>query len=241
MAISHSINTTLMVFCFGSAGLLISATLPQLKLKQLTPEISQVLPATSRLTIARLGKDKTLTKTSSVYPELAPLSSEKTASDLVEPQVTPKRLKSKIPKVLPVSSYLTDAIAAITYQVVVDLSDTTVYLYWGEQLLQSHPIAIGKPGWDTPTGSFKIIRKQPNPIWKEPITGELIPPGPDNPLGERWIGFWSDGHHQIGLHGTDEEELIGTAVSHGCLRMLNQDIKQLYEQVSLGTPVIVRN
>jgi lipoprotein-anchoring transpeptidase ErfK/SrfK len=85
-----------------------------------------------------------------------------------------------------------------------------------------------------------VIQKQQNPVWQQPITGELIPTGPDNPLGDRWISFWSDGHHQIGFHGTNKEQLIGQPVSHGCLRMRNSDIRALYEQVSVGTPVVVQ-
>ncbi|WP_448572469.1 L,D-transpeptidase, partial [Trichothermofontia sp.] len=67
----------------------------------------------------------------------------------------------------------------------------------------------------------------------------VIPPGPDNPLGPRWIGFWTDGKNFIGFHGTPNESLIGQAVSHGCVRMRNQDIQALYAQVEMGTPVVV--
>jgi lipoprotein-anchoring transpeptidase ErfK/SrfK len=79
-----------------------------------------------------------------------------------------------------------------------------------------------------------------HPSWRQPITGEVVASGPNNPLGDRWIGFWSDGHHQIGFHGTNDEKQIGQAVSHGCLRMRNQDIRALYQQIGQGTLVIVR-
>ncbi|HEY9635173.1 MAG TPA: L,D-transpeptidase [Coleofasciculaceae cyanobacterium] len=149
--------------------------------------------------------------------------------------------KPKITLALPVTPVLTKAIASFSSRLVVDLSDAKVYSYWGERLLSSYATAVGQPGWETPTGTFKVVQKQSNPIWKQPITGELIPTGPDNPLGDRWIAFWSDGHHQIGFHGTNNEELVGQAVSHGCLRMRNKDIRELYEQVSIGTQVVVRN
>jgi lipoprotein-anchoring transpeptidase ErfK/SrfK len=136
---------------------------------------------------------------------------------------------------------LTQALATIGVRLVVDLSDARVYSYWGDQQLASYPVAVGQPGWETPTGEFKIANKQRNPVWKQPITGDAIPTGPDNPLGDRWIGFWSDGRHEIGFHGTNNETLIGQAVSHGCLRMRNADIRSLYEQVSEGTTVIVRD
>lgn len=124
---------------------------------------------------------------------------------------------------------------------VVDLSDRLVYVYRDDRLQASYPVAVGQLGWETPTGSFQVLQMNQNPAWRQPITGEVIPSGANhNPLGDRWIGFWSDGRHQIGFHGTNEEHLIGQAVSHGCLRMRNQDIRMLYQQVAKGTLVLVR-
>jgi len=135
---------------------------------------------------------------------------------------------------------LKNAISSFSSRIVVDLSEAKVYTYWGEWLLATYPVAVGQPGWETPIGTFKVRQKLRNPVWQEPITGELIRTGPDNPLGNRWIGFWSDGRHQIGFHGTNKEQLVGQRVSHGCLRMRNTDIHALYEQVVIGTPVVVR-
>jgi len=125
--------------------------------------------------------------------------------------------------------------------VVVDLSDRRVYVYRYDQVVASYPIAVGKKGWETPTGTFKVIHKEHHPIWKHPITGKIFEAGTDSPLGDRWIGFWSDGKNEIGFHGTPNKDLIGGAVSHGCLRMRNPDVRMLYEQVDLGTPVSVRH
>lgn len=100
-------------------------------------------------------------------------------------------------------------------------------------------VAVGHEDWQTPTGSFAIMSKIENPAWQHPITKEEIPPGPDNPLGDRWIGFWSNGEAQIGFHGTNQEELIGEAVSHGCVRMRNRDVRHLYKLVNIGTSVEV--
>ncbi len=126
-------------------------------------------------------------------------------------------------------------------QVVVDLSDRRTYVYAGEMVMASYPIAVGKQGWETPTGSFEVRHKQHDPIWRHPITGKVFPPGADSPLGERWIGFWSDGRNEIGFHGTPDIHLLGTAISHGCLRMRNADVRLLYEQVKVGTLVTVRD
>lgn len=130
--------------------------------------------------------------------------------------------------------------AADSTTLTVDLSDRRVYLYQGKKKLTSYPLAVGKDGWETPTGSFKVIEMQQNPEWLHPITKEVIAAGPDNPLGKRWIGFLIEGQTHIGFHGTNEENLIGQAVSHGCLRMRNKDVIALYEKVKLGTLVTVR-
>lgn len=122
---------------------------------------------------------------------------------------------------------------------VLKLRDRRVYVYQNNQLKNSYPVAIGKEGWETPIGSYEVIDMEPNPVWEHPWTGELILEGPNNPLGSRWIGFWTDDVNFIGFHGTPKEELVGQAVSHGCVRMRNQDIIALYDQVSIGTSVKV--
>jgi L,D-transpeptidase ErfK/SrfK len=127
-----------------------------------------------------------------------------------------------------------------TTKLVVDLSDRRVDLYQQDKLKASYPVAVGQEGWETPIGDFKIFQMHKNPIWRHPITQATIPPGPDNPLGKRWIGFWADDTMVIGFHGTNQEELVGEAISHGCLRMKNADITALYRQVSLGSIVEVR-
>lgn len=123
---------------------------------------------------------------------------------------------------------------------VIKLSDRRVYLYRGDKLTASYPVAIGKAGWETPVGSYKVMEMQRDPTWQHPWTGKLVPPGAKNPLGARWIGFWTDGKNFIGFHGTPQEKLVGQAVSHGCVRMRNQDILALYAQVGVGTPVTVK-
>ena len=132
-----------------------------------------------------------------------------------------------------------DPIAAQT-RLVVRLGDRQVTVYQYDQEIASYPIAVGREGWETPVGSFRIISMQKDPVWRHPFTGELFFSGADNPLGSRWVGFWTDGVHQIGFHGTNREELIGQAVSHGCLRMRDADAQALYAQVAIGTLVEVQ-
>jgi L,D-transpeptidase ErfK/SrfK len=123
------------------------------------------------------------------------------------------------------------------HRLVLKRSQRRVFVYKNDKVINSYPVAVGKPGWETPLGEFKVLTKELNPIFKSFKTGRVIPPGPDNPLGVRWIGIWTDGATQLGFHGTNEPELIGQAVSHGCIRMLNKDVVKLYTQVKDGTAV----
>ena len=144
----------------------------------------------------------------------------------------------EIPPLGDADKFLPEAAAS---RLILRLSDRRVYYYRGEELIVSYPVAIGRQGWETPTGNFQIFQKVVHPTWQHPFTGEIVPPGKDNPLGSRWLGFWSDGNNAIGFHGTPNEELIGQAVSHGCVRMRNADIVALFEKVEMGTVVIVEN
>src|SRR5689334_22403713 len=99
----------------------------------------------------------------------------------------------------------TDSTSAINKtSLVIKLSQRRVFVYQNNQLKASYPIAVGKAGWETPTGHYQVIDMQRNPAWQHPLNGKVIPPGPDNPLGERWIAFWTDGRDFIGFHGTPE-------------------------------------
>ncbi|MBD1842230.1 L,D-transpeptidase [Cyanobacteria bacterium FACHB-63] len=124
-------------------------------------------------------------------------------------------------------------------RVVVRPKARRAYVYEGKVIVASYAIAVGKSGWETPPGEYKVFSKEVNPVFKNFRTGKIIKPGSNNPLGVRWIGFWTDGKTQLGFHGTNEPELIGQAVSHGCIRMRNKDVVALFEKVSIGTPIIV--
>lgn len=124
-------------------------------------------------------------------------------------------------------------------RLVIRLSERRVYLYDRDEVKTSYPIAVGRAGWETPVGNHEIINMVVDPGWQNPFTGAVIPPGPSNPLGDRWIGFWTDGDNYIGFHGTPNEGSVGRAASHGCIRMYNRDVRELFEKVAVGTPVIV--
>jgi L,D-transpeptidase ErfK/SrfK len=123
---------------------------------------------------------------------------------------------------------------------VLKLKERKVYVYREDKILYQFTVAVGKKGWETPTGRFQVRELVRDPVWKSPWTGRTATPGPNSPLGERWIGFWTDGKNSIGFHGTPTVNSLGRAASHGCVRMRNQDVKVLFDLVRMGTPVIVQ-
>lgn len=121
-----------------------------------------------------------------------------------------------------------------------NLKRRQVTLFNENKPIKSYPVAIGRKGWETPTGNFQVLQMIQAPKWINPFTGESVPGGdPENPLGHYWIGFWTNGKQWIGFHGTPNPETVGTAASHGCVRMYNKDVEELFRQVSVGTPVTV--
>lgn len=101
------------------------------------------------------------------------------------------------------------------------LSLRRLFLYENGNIIANYPVAIGKPTTPTPAGEFVIIDK-------------LLNPG--GVFGTRWMGFTERRH---GIHGTNQPESIGNAVSNGCVRLRNENVEELFDQVEVGTPVIV--
>ncbi len=139
----------------------------------------------------------------------------------------------------PVISSTSQPPVAENINLVLKLNQKRVYVYKGEKVIAKYPVAIGKKGWETPVGEWQVLEKITNPAWTSFKTGEVFPPGGENPLGARWIGFWTDGQDVIGFHGTPNIKSVGTAASHGCVRMYNRDVKALYKLVKVGTVVKV--
>ncbi|WP_152669610.1 L,D-transpeptidase [Synechococcus sp. GFB01] len=140
-------------------------------------------------------------------------------------------------------------------RIILDRRNRRLLVLDGERELRRFPVAVGRPGWETPVGQFEVIQLAANPVWEHPATGVRVPPGPSNPLGSRWIGFYRDcrgrsgfngrdhlvvqGCVTAGFHGTPQRDSIGRAVSHGCVRLFDEDVRELFELVQLGTPVTV--
>jgi lipoprotein-anchoring transpeptidase ErfK/SrfK len=107
---------------------------------------------------------------------------------------------------------------------------------------KSYTVAVGQQGLETPAGLYHIQDKQVNPSWQVPnsawagsLAGQTIPPGPEDPIKARWMGIFAG----AGIHGTDETWSLGSAVSHGCVRMSIPDVIELYPQVPVGTPIYI--
>ncbi|WP_421656832.1 L,D-transpeptidase [Leptothermofonsia sp. ETS-13] len=171
-------------------------------------------------------------------PVQSDLENQKPAVAIVLPP-DPSLYQLNLPPIGDEKVYLPDEVEALGLRLIVKLSKRRVYVYERDKVIASYPIAVGKPGWETPTGEYKVFNMEKNPTFKSFKSGRIIKPGPDNPLGVRWIGIWTDGKTQLGFHGTNQPELIGQAVSHGCIRMLNKDVTALFEKVAIGTPVKV--
>ena len=149
-------------------------------------------------------------------------------------------LARQVPNLPPPNQYLPSVPRADRIEL--SLSQRKVRVFQDNLILKQYPVAVGKPGWETPVGTFEIKTMVVDPAWKHPFDGYVVPSGdPENPLGRRWMGFWTDGENWVGFHGTSDSmrPSIGSAASHGCVRMFEEDIQAMFELVAIGTPVIV--
>lgn len=124
--------------------------------------------------------------------------------------------------------------------------DRTVYLYEGGEIVRTWPAAIGTSDYPTPTGRFTVGTKRFEPVWVNPAPDDWgagapasIGPGPYNPLGPRAVNWNrpSGRDSLIRFHGTPDEDTVGEAATHGCVRMFNADVIELYDRVPTGTPI----
>jgi L,D-transpeptidase ErfK/SrfK len=129
---------------------------------------------------------------------------------------------------------------------VINLPELHLYYFQKGDYQRRYALAVGKPSWPTPTGTYKICEKRKNPTWNVPpsIQEEMedmgqevvtkVPPGPKNPLGKYFMATTASG---VGIHATNRPWSVGYFVSHGCIRMLPNEIEQLFPQVEVGAPV----
>jgi lipoprotein-anchoring transpeptidase ErfK/SrfK len=125
--------------------------------------------------------------------------------------------------------------------IVIQRGANALTLYNGEQTVRSFGVATGSAEYPSPAGTWSIVDKQRHPWWRPPDSdwakdAKPIPPGPGNPLGTRWMGLSAAA---VGIHGTPDPASIGYSASHGCIRMHVPEAEWLFEQVSIGTPVVI--
>jgi len=146
--------------------------------------------------------------------------------NVTKPAVTTAEVAEKYP------TYLT-----------LDRSTFTLTLWKNLKKEKSYTVVVGQVGLETPAGLYSIQDKQVDPVWTVPdsawagdMAGQVVPGGvPENPLKARWMGIF-DG---AGIHGTDETSSLGSAASHGCVRMAVDDVIDLYDRVDVGTPIYI--
>jgi len=116
--------------------------------------------------------------------------------------------------------------------IVVSLEDRKLALMEDGQVKKVYTVAVGKPSTPSPVGTFTIERRVMNPTYSH--DGRVVAPGPNNPVGTRWMGLSVRGY---GIHGTNVPSSIGKAASHGCIRLGKADLEELYAQVEVGDTV----
>jgi lipoprotein-anchoring transpeptidase ErfK/SrfK len=150
----------------------------------------------------------------------------KIQTTVVQPKVSTAQLAKKYPAVL-----------------IVDRASFKLTLYKNLKKAKTYGIAVGQVGLDTPAGLYTIQNKAVNPAWHVPnsawagdLAGKVISgDDPSNPIKARWMGIY-DG---VGVHGTSDDASIGSAASHGCIRMHVPDVEELYDQVPVGAPIYI--
>jgi L,D-transpeptidase ErfK/SrfK len=127
--------------------------------------------------------------------------------------------------------------------IVINVPQRMLFLVENSKTVLGFPVALGRPTWPTPTGGFSILTKEIDPTWDVPISIQQemrragrrplpkVPPGPDNPLGDRWFGLSLPG---IGIHGTSAPMTIYHHQTHGCIRLHPDDVHVLFDRVPIG-------
>ena len=117
-------------------------------------------------------------------------------------------------------------------RIVVSIPDRKLAVLEGDRTVRIFQTAVGAPQSPSPTGVFQIVNSIPDPTWY--TKGKIVPPGKGNPLGTRWLGL---SRHGYGIHGTNQPNSIGRNASHGCIRMRNREVEELFKMVAVGDQV----
>jgi len=115
---------------------------------------------------------------------------------------------------------------------VLDRQTRQLMVFDGGHLKHRFPAAVGTEGWETPAGTHQVLEKVSQPVWQHPGNGNHVGPGPANPLG-------INGCTVAGFHGTPHRWTVGRAVSHGCVRLFEENVQKVFDLVEVGTLVTV--
>jgi len=144
---------------------------------------------------------------------------------------------SEVAQQMPANSPVSESAANVTRkrQIVISIPDRRLAVLESGAVVRIYPIAVGSTRTPSPDGDFVIINRAKDPTYRH---GDAeIAPGKDNPLGSRWMGLSLKGY---GIHGTNMQNSIGKASSHGCFRMRKKDVEELYTLMQVGDAVTVR-
>jgi lipoprotein-anchoring transpeptidase ErfK/SrfK len=125
---------------------------------------------------------------------------------------------------------------ASSRHVLVSIPDRKLAVMDGETVVATFPVAVGAAQSPSPVGEFRIVSRVSNPTYYHP--GTVIPSGKSNPMGTRWLGLNLKGY---GIHGTNAPQSVGKAASHGCVRLRNRDVEQLFSMLHVGDAVEIRD
>lgn len=120
-------------------------------------------------------------------------------------------------------------------RIMINLPSATLTLVSGDNIIKEYLVAVGKPSTPTPLGSYSIFYKEVNPPWIPFGKNYIVPSGPDNPLGYRWMEF----SPMYGIHGTNAPWTIGQPISNGCVRMYEAEVEEVYEKIKIGSPLVI--
>ncbi|MCB2155454.1 L,D-transpeptidase family protein [bacterium] len=125
-------------------------------------------------------------------------------------------------------------IPSVDFSLVCDIAENEMTLYNHGEFVKSYPVRTGRVAGTTPTGDYKILNKKENPVWR-PGDGRVYTAGdPNNELGTRWMAFEGD---ILGIHGTIHPETVGEYASNGCIGLAKEDVEELFDLLTIGTPL----
>lgn len=129
--------------------------------------------------------------------------------------------------------------------IIINLPQRMLFFFRDSALISAYPVGLGMPAWPTPDGQFSVEQLQKNPPWVVPVSIQdemrkkgktvltRVPPGPDNPLGNFWMGLSIPGY---GIHGTNAPPSVYHYQSHGCIRLQPENVAKLFQQIKIGEP-----